>query len=173
MNAPSENREHLIHLLKDFHTAMLVTRSIDGRIHARPMAIAELEQNGDIYLITSTDSPKMAEIEKNSWSALTFQGAQEFASIYGNIEMVSDRIIIDRVWKESWKAYFPGGKDDPTIALLRFDAIEGEYWDDAGAKGLKYVFNAVKAYATGDKPSKVPLSERPQPGATEHSKVPL
>lgn len=47
---------------------------------------------------------------------------------------------------------FPGGKDDPSIVLLRVDVTAGEYWDNSGTSGLKYLIEAGKALVTGDRP---------------------
>jgi len=33
------------------------------------------------------------------------------------------------------------------------EAREGEYWDNAGTQGVKYVLEAVKAYAKGETPN--------------------
>ena len=157
-------REHLYDLLKDFDTAMLVTRSDDGHMHARPMAVAELRPNADAYFVTSSDSPKVAEIDANPNVTLTFQSSSQFASLSGLASIVRDRALIDRLWKETWKVWFPKGKTDPTISMLKFSAEDGEYWDNAGAQGLKYVFEAAKAYAKG---------ERPTSDQKQHAKVEL
>ncbi len=70
---PTDRREHLYDLLKDFDTAMLVTRSADGHMHARPMAVAEMRPDADAYFVTGIDSPKVAEIKANPDVTLTFQ----------------------------------------------------------------------------------------------------
>ena len=54
--------------------------------------------------------------------------------------------------KEAWKLWFPEGKDDPSICLIHFSPEDGEYWNNAGAQGLKYAFEAVKAYVKGTTP---------------------
>jgi len=153
MNKPENSKEHLYDLLKDFDTAMLVTHPRSGEMHARPMAVAELRADGDAYFVTSIASPKIAEIESDASATLTFQSSREFASLSGRLSVVKDRALIDRLWKEAWKVWFPQGKDDPTISLLKFDAMHGEYWDNSGIQGLKYAFEAVKAYAKGEKPA--------------------
>ena len=157
-------REHLYDLLKDFDTAMLVTRSDDGHMHARPMAVAELRPDADAYFVTSIDSPKVAEVDASPSVTLTFQSSSQFASLSGRASLVRDRVLIDRLWKEAWKVWFPKGKTDPTIALLKFSAEDGEYWDNAGAQGLKYAFEAAKAYVTG---------EQPKSDQKQHAKVEL
>lgn len=66
------------------------------------------------------------------------------------------------MWKEVWKVWFPKGKSDPNIAILKFTAHEGEFWDNAGMQALKYVYSAAKAYISG---------ARPKPDKEQHSKV--
>jgi general stress protein 26 len=153
MAEPQDPKKHLYELLGDFDTAMLVTRGGGGEMRARPMAVAELRPDADAYFVTSVGSPKVAEIDSYPSVTLTFQRANEFASLSGEMTIVTDRALIHRLWREPWKVWFPQGKDDPSIALLRFDARRGEYWDNSGAEGLEYVFEAVKAYATGETPA--------------------
>ena len=77
-----EDGEHLYDLLKDFDTAMLVTRAADGHLHARPMAVAELRADADAYFVTNIDSPKVAEVYADADVLLTFQSAE---SIRGGV----------------------------------------------------------------------------------------
>jgi general stress protein 26 len=107
----------------------------------------------DTYFVTSIDSPKIEEIEENPSVTLTFQSATQFASLSGRVQVVRDRALIERFWKAAWKAWFPQGRDDPTITLLKFDAERGEYWDDSGLHGLKYLFDVATAMAAGASPT--------------------
>jgi len=152
MAKTAEHKAHLYEMLKDFDNAMLVTRSAEGHMHARPMAVAELRPDADAYFVTGIDSPKVAEIEADPSATLTFQSPRQYASVCGRVSVVRDRALINRLWKEAWKVWFPKGKDDPSISLLRFDAQHGELWDNAGAQGVKYAFEAAKAYAKGETP---------------------
>lgn len=145
-----EDGEHLYELLQGFDTAMLVTRAQDGSLHARPMAVAELRADADAYFVTSSDSPKVAEINADADVLLTFQSSSQYAAIYGRVNVVRDRDLIERLWKEPWKVWFPRGKSDPTIVLLRFDAERGEFWNNAGLRGVQYAFEAAKAYVRGE-----------------------
>lgn len=56
--------------------------------------------------------------------------------------MSKDRPRIEEMWNPMYKAWFPKGKDDPEIAVLRVDVTEGEYWDANSSKlimGIRYV----------------------------------
>jgi len=145
-----EGGEHLYDLLEGFETAMLVTRGHDGHMHARPMAIAEMHADADAYFVTSIDSPKVAEIYADADVLLTFQSAHQYAAIYGRVNVVRERALIDRMWKDSWKIWFPRGPSDAAIALLRFDADRGELWNDLGLAGVQYAFEGTKAFMRAD-----------------------
>jgi general stress protein 26 len=152
MPSTTETKQHLFDVLKGFDTAMLVTHSGNG-LHVRPMAIAELRPDADMYFSTSLQSPKIAEIDANPAVIVTFQSRDQFASVYGSAYVVRDRALIEKLWSEAWRIWFPGGKDDPLLCLIRVEAREGEYWDNAGTQGVKYVLEAVKAYVKGETPN--------------------
>ena len=159
----NDGRNHLYDVVNDFDVAMLVTQTADA-IHARPMAIAHLNDGMSAYLVTDINSLKVDEISVNPQATLTFQSTKKFASVRGELTVLRDRQLIEKMWKEAWKVWFPGGKADPNIALLKFTAHEGEYWDNAGMQGLKYVFDAAKAYVAG---------ETPKTNGAQHAKVRL
>jgi general stress protein 26 len=101
--------------------------------------------------VTNINSLKVDEISANKNATLTFQSSNKFTSIRGELAVMHDRkLMVEQMWKEAWKVWFPGGKSDPNIALLKFSALEGEFWDNAGMHGLKYVYQAAKAYMTGE-----------------------
>jgi general stress protein 26 len=147
-----DKRDRLHEMLKDFDTAMLMTRTADGRVHVRPMAVAKLDDEGDVVFVSNKQSPKVSEINDDPSVVVTFQSAAQFASIAGQALVMHDQAMIDELWSEAWKVWFPGGKDDQNICFIRVRASEGEYWDNAGAKGMKYAFEAVKAYLKGRTP---------------------
>jgi general stress protein 26 len=149
-----DTRAHLHELVEDFDAAMLVTLAANGGVHARPMAVAEINERGDSYFATSVDSPKINEVLGDPRVLITFQGKSRFATISGTARIVRERALIDRLWSETWRVWFPGGKDDPTLCLLAVEAHSGELWDSSGMRGIKYAFQAAKAYITGEKPSR-------------------
>ena len=156
--------DRLKDLLKDFNTAMLVTHAPDGTLHARPMAVAQVEPDGDLWFVTDRASGKMDDIGADAHVNVSMQGAGKFVSVSGNAAAVEDRAKVDEIWNEHMRVWFPGGKDDPNLVLLRVDAREGEYWDNSGANAIKYMFKAGRAYLRG---------ERPTDDRTEHGKARL
>jgi general stress protein 26 len=144
-----DTQRHLHEIACAFRNAMLVTRGVDGSLHARPMALAEMKADTDAIFSTSLESPKIKEIELNPEVLVTFQSRSEFASIHGTASIVQDRAEIDRLWSESWRIWFPKGKDDPNLCLLKVSADRGEYWDTSGLEGIKFAIESIKARLAG------------------------
>lgn len=155
--------QHLRKILEGFATGMLVTREGDGRMHARPMAIAETRGSGEIFFATAIDSGKVAEIGADPRVNVSLQSSSRFASLTGTARVIQDRATIESLWSESWRVWFPEGRNDPTLCVLAVDVEEAEYWDASGLRGLKYLFQAARAYVTGTRPRDDP--------AVDHGKL--
>jgi general stress protein 26 len=144
--------DKLIDLLDDFGVAMLVTRTADGSLRGRPMALAKVEDDGSLWFATDRDSGKMDELASDNHVAITMQSSAKFVSLSGTATPVDDRVKVAELWKAEWKVWFPGGADDPNILLLKIDGSTGEYWDNSGTSGAKYLIEAGKALITGSRP---------------------
>ena len=97
---------------------MLTTRTADGELHVRPMAVAKIMPDDELYFATELSSPKVDEINENSSVTVTFQNSSEFAASYGTARIAKDRVVVEELWFEAWRVWFPGGKDDPNLCLL-------------------------------------------------------
>lgn len=149
--ATSPDRK-LNELLEEFGVAMLATRTAQGELRARPMALAEVEPDGNLWFLTDRHSAKIDELERDSHVVVTMQSRTQFVSLSGTASPVNDRGRVERLWKLEWQVWFPGGKDDPNLVLLRVDGTTGEYWDNSGTSGIKYLFEAGKALLGGTRP---------------------
>ena len=65
-----------------------------------------------------------------------------FASVHGRLSLDNDPDTIDELWNTFVAAWYEGGKDDPELALLRFDADRAEIWENESGlfAGLKMLF---------------------------------
>lgn len=144
--------ERMQKLLEEFGVAMLVTRTPEGQLRGRPMVLAEAEPDGTLWFLTGGRSGKMEELEQDDHVVVTMQSKRKFLSISGTAAPDVDRERLARIWKPEFQAWFPGGQDDPDLVLLRMDGEDGEYWDNSGASGVKYLIEAGKALLTGSRP---------------------
>jgi general stress protein 26 len=163
----TEVRKKLIETLRHYETVMVATTAANGSIHARPMAIAEVDDSGEVWFVSSEDAPKIDEARHDARALVTGQEKGRYVSLSGTLDVIHDRERIRALWKESWKAYFPDGKDDRTIVLLRLRPEIGEYWDSRGMRGVRYLFEAARAVLDGR-----PADERMR-DPKQHAKVPL
>ena len=118
-----EKRQRLSTLLSLFETAMLVTRTGGGGMRARPLSIAESQDDGAMYFSTAIDSPKVHELEADPHVNVVMQDARRFVSLSGTATVVRDRALIERLWRPSWKVWFPQGKDDLSAPLVLKDML--------------------------------------------------
>lgn len=163
MEQSNDVRAKLLDTLKRLDTVMVATRAKNGTLRARPMAIADVDAQGDVWFATSKETEKTDEAERDPRGLITAQDGMLYLSVSGTLDVVDDRAKVQKLWKESWRVYFPNGKDDPSIVLLRLRPDVGEYWDNTGTKGLRFLWEAAAAVLKG---------ERPQAdGPEQHAKV--
>lgn len=142
-------QENFREILGKFDQAMLVTHSSQSGLRARPMTIAEISEDGSIWFITGVDSSKVSEALQDPTIMAVMQSSAKYLSVSGQATLHRDRAHIERLWKEAYKAWFSGGKDDPSIGLIQLKPSEAEYWDNSGLSGLKFALQYAKAYVTG------------------------
>lgn len=165
-----EELKHFTDILETFDTAMLVTQR--GReLRSRPMEIVDRSTDGRVWFITSIDSAKLEELTENPDVNVAMQDDPRFLSISGAVRATRDRAKVDEVWKESFDAWFPEGREDPTVVLLEVVPTYVEYWDRSGEGGLLSMFTSPEETAADDEAhGKVdfPKSETELPHSARH-----
>jgi general stress protein 26 len=96
---------------------------------------------GPIWFFTSRDATIVQGLTGSVAAVFTFvsKGNGVFAHVTGRLSQDHDRAVIDDLWNPFVAAWYPGGKDDPTLTLLRFDPDHAEIWLDGSSllAGLK------------------------------------
>jgi general stress protein 26 len=159
----AEHRARVKEILEDARFVMMLTRTGTGELHARPMSIARVSQEGTVYFSTSSDSVKVEEIEADPRVDLVFQSRTQYCHATGTAVCSHDRALIDELWQADWKVWY-SGKDDPKILILAVTLTSAEYWDQSGSRGLSFLYRAAKAMVTGKE-----METRPE----DHGKVSL
>lgn len=119
--------------LKSDRIVMLGVDGIDDGF-ARPMAAQIDEDQSPIWFFTSTENHIVDALSEGRRAIATFAAKGElYASIRGTLSLSRDQAMIDKLWNPKAMAWFDGGKDDPKLRLLRFDAEDAEIWLDGSS----------------------------------------
>ena len=137
--------------LKDIKIAMLTTITAEGKSHSRPMYTFEMKDDGIIWLFISKDSRKVQEIQANPNVVLNYSNPQHdlYVAVNGLAEISEDTSKIEELWSDRFKMWFPYGKEDPNLCLLKIDPQEAEYWDTPDLL-LAQVITLVKNTISGN-----------------------
>ena len=160
MPTPAELEAKFWKALKSDMTMMI---GLDGStIIPRPMtAQLEGERNGPIWFFTAKDTELAAGLSGADQATATFvsKGHDLFATVQGTLRVDNDRAVIDRLWNRFVEAWFEGGKDDPKLTLLRFDADQAEIWLDGSSlvAGIKMLLGFDPKQEYKDNVAKVDL----------------
>ena len=126
-----EELEKVKRNIKDIRVALLTTQAPDGALRTRPMITHQIDPDGTMWFFTREDSHKVAHIRQHASVALGFSDPQSHVSVAtsGEAQIVKDQTRVDALWNDSLLDWFPEGKDDPNIVLLRITTIAGKCWE--------------------------------------------
>jgi general stress protein 26 len=128
----------------------MLTTIANGKLRSRPMSTQEMDENGDLWFFTSDETHKVDEIEADDRVLVAYSAPDDntYVSVFGHAKVSRDQAKIDELWNPVHKAWFPEGKDDPHLCLLKITIEEVEYWDSPNSK-LVELAGFVKALVTG------------------------
>lgn len=115
---------------------MLGLQGVDESF-TRPMT-AQVD-HGQIYFFAARSEDLVKGLARTNRAIATFasKGHDLFASINGILTIDNDRAVIDRLWNPIIASWYKDGKDDPDLALVRFDAEKAEIWEATPGATLK------------------------------------
>jgi general stress protein 26 len=118
-------------LMKDIRIAMLTTVARDGSLHSRPMMTSDVEFDGNLWFIASGRSALAEEITGNPNVNAAYANAKgsRYISVSGKGSFVRDEDKLKALWTGKHKAWFPEGKKNSDLTLLRIEVQFAEYWD--------------------------------------------
>ena len=145
MPTPDEMRDKLWSVIKSDRTVMLGLTGVDNA-HTRPMTGFLEEDAGPIWFFGSNESHLVRNVTPgcSATGVVVDKGHNLFASVRGRLTVDNDAAMIDKLWNPYVAAWYEGGKTDPKLALLRFDAEAAEIWYDASSlvAAIKVMFGA-------------------------------
>ncbi|WLI87440.1 pyridoxamine 5'-phosphate oxidase family protein [Massilia sp. R2A-15] len=137
--------EKLKKLVEDADTCFFCTADTGSETGgARPMSVREVDDNGDLWFLSASDSHKNLAIGRDPAVQLYFRGSAHsgFLSVKGTATITRDPARIKALWNFVLKTWFTEGEDDPRITAIKVTPTSAYYWDNkhgnavAGAKIL-------------------------------------
>lgn len=160
MATPKELEEKFWKALKSDRTLMLGLDGVEDGF-SRPMTAQAEGDSGPIWFFTSRDSALVQHLGAGHRAIAAFASKDHelFASIKGNLVLDTEPAVVERLWNPFVAAWYKGGKNDPTLALLRLDAESAEIWLNASSMmaGVKMLLGADPRKEYEDKVGSVDL----------------
>jgi general stress protein 26 len=146
----TEVQDRLWDAIDDHHTGMLGLTH-DSH-HFQPMTAFVEKDTSTLWFFTKNDTDLAQAIASGIGdAAFIFLDKKLQACVDGRVSLAHDKGRIDRYWNAHVAAWYPEGKDDPTLTLLRLDVSEAAVWITEGGL-LKYAFEVAKANASKTTP---------------------
>lgn len=137
-------------LLGDERLGMLTTTAPDGTLTSRPMALQEVEFDGDLWFFAERASRKITHVATSPQVNVTVGSGATWVSLTGSAVVVTNAARKRELWNAGAEAWLPEGPDDDDVVLLKVSATSAEYWDTPGGR-IATVLSFVKAKATGER----------------------
>jgi general stress protein 26 len=138
-------------LIASAKTCLFCTSIRTGKAFTtRPMSVQQVDDDGNLWFLSASDSHKNAEIASDDHVQLLFQGSSysDFLTIYGQAFISEDKNKIKELWEPIIKDWFTEGVNDPRITVIKVEPLEGYYWDTKHVQIVGLVKRVVGA-ATG------------------------
>lgn len=146
-DAPDARREELFDRLERTPTCMLITHDASGATHVRPMTTQQVEAPGILWMFTSASGHIATEVAANPAVLLIYSdtGDGAYAAVRGHAVIMRDLAKQRELWTTLAGAWFPGGAEDPDLALLRITLSFAEQWEPTSGKVVQFLEIAAAA----------------------------
>jgi general stress protein 26 len=139
-------------LAEDIRFCMYTTYT-NERIESRPMTTLEIDEDGNVWFFTNRNTEIGDNANPGEPVTLIYSDPKNntYISVSGNADIVESETKKEELWNPMSKAWFPEGKDDPNLVVLKVTTEEAAYWDATSSKMVVF-FSMVKAVLTGTTP---------------------
>ncbi len=139
-------------LVREVNTCMFTTIDDNSRLFSRPFTTAKIDEEGNAWFFTNEFSETIQEVSRDNTVYLIYAhpGKNVYVNVRGTCSVVLDKQKIYELWNPILKAWFPGGKDDPKLCLVKVVTEEASYWNSKSGNMGVY-FKMLKAIANREK----------------------
>ena len=140
--------------VEDVKFGMFTTTNPDLSLSSRPMTSQQIDTQGQLWFFTSDESAFVKHLAAQPSVNVTFAEPDDslYVSISGRAMLIRNREKTKELWNPIMELWFPGGLDDPHLALINVDIQSAEYWDATSSK-MTQLFEIAKGVLTGKRPT--------------------
>ncbi len=126
--------------------------SPDHDAHMQPMAPQVDVDGGIIYFYSDNTSELGSTIQARPGPVHLCHMDNDYqACVRGMLSPHNDMATIDRFWSPMVDAWYPGGKTDPKLLMLKFEPEHAAVWA-SDKSTIGFMFEVAKANVTGKTP---------------------
>lgn len=127
-------------LWKKMSEGPFVMIGLEGQ-HAEPLTVQLDRDQADTLLFFVARDNRLVPGGR-AMAQFVSKGQDFFACMSGTVSVDNNPALIDKLWSSAAEAWFPGGRNDSDLTLIRFDIDEAELWEsDMSLSGkLKMLF---------------------------------
>lgn len=158
MTSSDKTLDDLWEMIKDIRFGMFTSRhrggEHQGHLHSRPMTTQNKDLgDGRLWFFMSRRSDPVADLASDNAVNLAYADPDDdtYVSVSGQARVVEDTGRARELWNKMADAWFPGGPEDPDLALVVVDIDHAHYWDVKESKLTQFLVMA-KAAVTGKEP---------------------
>ncbi len=135
-------------LAEKIKTCMFCTNLSTSPFSTRPMGISEVDADGKFWFLSASSSNKNREIKQDEKVQLIFSDPAnaQFLSVFGEADIFDDEKSIEKAWTPLAKAWFPEGKDDINVTVIKVHPFDAYYWDTKDGKMISLLKIATAAF---------------------------
>lgn len=141
-----EIEERFWDALKDSPFIMLgIEGARDGATQPMTALFEDADRDAGLLWIFTANDHDLTRAMGQSTRGIGAYSAKDhglFASLRGTLQIVNDRATIDRLWNPIVAQWYEG-KDDPKLALVRFDVEDAKIWLSDAEGLLKPALNKL------------------------------
>jgi general stress protein 26 len=143
----ARERTELLERIGKTPTCMLITHDAAGHMHIRPMTTQQVEAPGILWMFVSARGHLAQEIAANPQVLLSYAepGDSAYAAVRGHALLIQNPQKARELWTAIAGAWFPGGPEDPNLALLRITMSSAEAWEPTAGKVVQFLEMASAA----------------------------
>lgn len=151
--ATSANTSALWPKIERVRVGMFTTINDQGQLVSCPMTNQQVDHHGSLWFFTSDQSSISHNIASRPEVNISFVHADDslYVSVNGHAEHITDQDKVREMWNPLVAAWFPGGMDDPHLALVKVTIDAAEYWDSDLSK-MTQLLKMARAAISGHQP---------------------